>query len=73
MNQHDRNDVYFLIVPVPEIPTAFAATDDDFQAKYGFKKPAKTELSDVVITCRSGRRVGLALEELQKMGLRGFR
>jgi rhodanese-related sulfurtransferase len=39
-----------------------------FEAKYGFEKPAKNIGNHLVVTCRSGRRVKLAISELEQLG-----
>ncbi|XP_050704750.1 rhodanese domain-containing protein CG4456-like [Eriocheir sinensis] len=46
-------------VPVQELEEALQLPEDTFQKKYGFPRPAPGDAS-LVITCRSGRRVGVA-------------
>lgn len=40
----------------------------EFKTKYGFDRPAKDIGPGMVISCRSGRRVLMAIEELEKLG-----
>lgn len=56
-----------------EVAEAFSLDPDDFLARYGFEKPSKDVGERLVITCRSGRRVGLALADLDKLGYAGLR
>ena len=53
---------------VPEIKEAFALEESTFEAKYGFPKPPKDIGDKLVVTCRSGRRVRLAIDELDNLG-----
>ncbi|XP_066972426.1 uncharacterized protein [Macrobrachium rosenbergii] len=55
------------VLPVQELEEAMELTEDAFKEKYGFPKPS-AEDSSLVISCRSGRRVGIANEVLQKKG-----
>lgn len=42
------------LVPVPELGTALALPDADFESKYGYAKPAPDGM--VVVHCKSGMR-----------------
>ncbi|XP_068233975.1 uncharacterized protein [Palaemon carinicauda] len=55
------------VLPVQELEEALEMSEDDFKAKYGFPK-LSVEDENLVISCRSGRRVGIANEVLQKKG-----
>ncbi|XP_047483425.1 rhodanese domain-containing protein CG4456-like [Penaeus chinensis] len=55
------------VLPVQELEEALGMSEADFEKKYGFAKirPGDERL---VITCRSGRRVGIADEALKANG-----
>ncbi|KAK7079070.1 Thiosulfate sulfurtransferase/rhodanese-like domain-containing protein 3 [Halocaridina rubra] len=55
------------VLPVQELEEALKMNENDFKAKYGFPK-LNVEDPSLVITCRSGRRVGLAQEILKAKG-----
>ncbi|XP_071522850.1 rhodanese domain-containing protein CG4456-like [Panulirus ornatus] len=55
------------VLPAQELEEALGLEGEVFKAKYGFPKP-DPEDPKLVITCRSGRRVGLAQEMLQAKG-----
>jgi len=59
-------------VPLQEIPAAFQLSTQDFKAKYGFNLPVK-EATNVVLTCRSGRRILVAQERLKALGYSSLR
>ncbi|TRY67467.1 hypothetical protein TCAL_15860 [Tigriopus californicus] len=46
-------------LPLHEVELAFDLSDEDFQARYSFPKP-QGDRKDIVLTCRSGRRVLVA-------------
>ncbi|CAG0924704.1 unnamed protein product, partial [Notodromas monacha] len=54
-------------VPLPEIFEAFKLPEEEFVAKYGFKRPPPPG-DDVVIMCRSGRRALNAIVLLRSLG-----
>ena len=59
---------------MPEVPEAFSSMEPEkFKEKYGFSRPNQDIGDQMVITCRSGRRVGLAITELEKIGFNGLR
>jgi len=59
-------------VPLQEIPAAFQMSSQDFKAKYGFNLPEK-DATNVVLTCRSGRRILVAQERLKALGFSDLR
>jgi len=54
-------------LPHSDIPQALTLTSDEFFTKFGFVQPTPTD-RQIVITCRSGRRVGLAHAMLLEKG-----
>ncbi|XP_042871125.1 rhodanese domain-containing protein CG4456-like [Penaeus japonicus] len=52
---------------VQELEAALDMSEADFQKKYGFAK-FRPDDEKLVITCRSGRRVGIAHETLKNRG-----
>jgi len=54
-------------LPHSDIPQALALTSDEFLCKFGFVKPTPTD-RQIIVTCRSGRRVGLAHAMLLERG-----
>lgn len=56
-----------LLYQVTEIEQAFTLDENAFLSKYGFAKPARNA-SNVVIACRSGRRVEQAIEIFDRLG-----
>ncbi|XP_037778077.1 uncharacterized protein LOC119574829 [Penaeus monodon] len=54
-------------VPLPEFETAFNLSPEEFLKKYGFIKP-EPEDENVVLTCRSGRRILLAWDAIEPLG-----
>ena len=68
----ERSFNYFFAVP--EVTEAFSEMDvGKFREKYGFERPSSDVGAGLLITCRSGRRVGLAVTELEKLGFKGLR
>jgi len=59
-------------VPLQDIPEAFILEKKDFKEKYGFELPDK-DAKNVVLTCRSGRRILKANESLKKLGYKNLR
>ena len=55
-----------------EVSEAFSLEPEAFEVKYGFTKPKKCIGDKLVVSCRSGRRVRLAIEELDKLGYSGL-
>ncbi|XP_047468616.1 uncharacterized protein LOC125024897 [Penaeus chinensis] len=54
-------------VPLPEFKTAFNLSPEEFLKKYDFVKP-EPEDENVVLTCRSGRRILLAWDAIEPLG-----
>eukprot|EP00088_Acartia_fossae_P030227 TRINITY_DN31201_c0_g1_i1.p1 TRINITY_DN31201_c0_g1~~TRINITY_DN31201_c0_g1_i1.p1 ORF type:complete len:166 (-),score=46.34 TRINITY_DN31201_c0_g1_i1:47-544(-) len=54
-------------VPLPEIPEAFEMEPEAFKEKYKFDLPAK-DRKDLVLTCRSGRRILVAESKMKPLG-----
>ncbi|XP_071527782.1 rhodanese domain-containing protein CG4456-like [Panulirus ornatus] len=54
-------------LPLPEIEEAIKLSEDEFMRKYGFPKPMP-EATNVVLTCRSGRRIQVAWKKLEPLG-----
>ncbi|XP_042892773.1 rhodanese domain-containing protein CG4456-like [Penaeus japonicus] len=54
-------------VPLPEFKSAFALSPEEFLKEYGFVKP-EPEDENVVLTCRSGRRILLAWDAIEPFG-----
>lgn len=54
-------------LPHSDIPQALDLTSDEFFCKFGFVQPTPTD-RQIVVTCRSGRRVGLAHAMLLERG-----
>eukprot|EP00092_Neocalanus_flemingeri_P028068 GFUD01030473.1.p1 GENE.GFUD01030473.1~~GFUD01030473.1.p1 ORF type:complete len:233 (+),score=69.59 GFUD01030473.1:70-768(+) len=59
-------------VPLHEIPEAFLLGPEQFLEKYKFQLPAK-DARNVVLTCRSGRRVKVAIKRLEPLGFTRLR
>jgi len=59
-------------VPLQDIPEAFTLEKEEFKEKYGFKLPDKAA-KNVVLTCRSGRRILKANKSLEKIGYKNLR
>jgi len=59
-------------LPLYEIPDAFLLPDNDFKEKYNFEKPSVSE-RNVVLTCRSGRRIQVADARLKALGYKHLR
>jgi thiosulfate:glutathione sulfurtransferase len=55
-----------LNLPVSEIEDALQKTDAEFEKKYGFKKPTKSD--DIVMYCRAGTRSKRAIMVAEKLG-----
>ena len=55
-----------LNVPLQQLDTALALSGEEFKARYGFPKPAVGD--ELWVTCRSGRRVRLAVPVLGRHG-----
>ena len=60
-------------VPLQDIKDegAFELPDNEFQAKYGLKKPKKKD--SFVLSCRSGKRILVAQNILRKLGYKDIR
>ncbi|KAK4320997.1 hypothetical protein Pmani_008164 [Petrolisthes manimaculis] len=58
------------VLPVQELDEALALSPDAFQSKYGFPKPDPNNegKQPLVLTCRSGRRVGVADNTIKTKG-----
>ncbi|XP_022095226.1 thiosulfate sulfurtransferase/rhodanese-like domain-containing protein 1 [Acanthaster planci] len=54
-------------VPVPELADALHLPDEEFEARYGHRKPQKTD-DNVVFTCRIGNRSLKALNIARELG-----
>lgn len=54
-------------IPLDELQAAFELPDDQFEQRYGLKRP-HTDGSEIVFTCRSGRRSKIALEIAKGFG-----
>lgn len=54
-------------IPMGNIEKAFSMAPDEFQSKYGISYPSKSK-SQIVFSCRSGRRATMAAEQVQKLG-----
>ncbi|XP_067121962.1 rhodanese domain-containing protein CG4456-like [Centruroides vittatus] len=54
-------------IPLGEVEKAFSMIPDKFQNKYGISFPSKSD-SQLVFSCRSGRRATMAVQQIQKMG-----
>jgi len=59
-------------VPLQDIPEAFTLEKEEFKEKYGFQLPDK-DAKNVVLTCRSGRRILKANKSLEKLGYKNLR
>jgi len=59
-------------VPLHEIPEAFQLSPDQFLEKYKFALPQLTA-KNIVLTCRSGRRVLIAQERMKLLGYNHLR
>eukprot|EP00091_Calanus_sinicus_P011753 TRINITY_DN2652_c0_g1_i1.p1 TRINITY_DN2652_c0_g1~~TRINITY_DN2652_c0_g1_i1.p1 ORF type:complete len:226 (-),score=61.14 TRINITY_DN2652_c0_g1_i1:37-714(-) len=59
-------------IPLYEIPEAFSLEPEQFLEKYKFQLPAK-DAQNVVLTCRSGRRVKIAIRRLEPLGFTQLR
>ncbi|XP_069954601.1 rhodanese domain-containing protein CG4456 [Cherax quadricarinatus] len=55
------------VLPVQELEESLGLEEESFKAKYGFPRPSPED-PNLVISCRSGRRVGVANEILQAKG-----
>lgn len=70
-NRTELNDVgqipNSVCVPLHEIEDGFKLTQEEFVQRYGFEKPP-TDAQNVVLTCRSGRRVLVADRILKRQG-----
>ncbi|XP_042203192.1 rhodanese domain-containing protein CG4456-like [Homarus americanus] len=55
------------VLPVQELEESLSLSEDNFKTKYGFPKLSPQD-PNLVISCRSGRRVGLAQEVLNTKG-----
>nr|ACO10447.1 Heat shock protein 67B2 [Caligus rogercresseyi] len=61
-------------VPLHEIPLAFTQLNDEaFKERYGFKKPKPEDSNNIILTCRSGRRVLVADEKMMPLGFENLR
>ncbi|KAK8733193.1 hypothetical protein OTU49_006520 [Cherax quadricarinatus] len=54
-------------LPLPELEQAIHMSENDFMKKYGFPKPLPED-TNVVLTCRSGRRATVAWKQLEPLG-----
>ena len=59
-------------LPLSELEEAFSLSVDDFRSKYGFTKPAQND-TNIILTCRSGRRTGMAHQKLLGLGYQNIR
>ncbi len=60
-------------LPLHEVDAAFGDLDEaEFEQRYGFSRPAPSR-KDVVLTCRSGRRVRVADAILKRKGYHNLR
>jgi len=59
-------------VPLHEIPEAFQLSPDQFLEKYKFQLP-QTTAKNIVLTCRSGRRILIAQKRLKPLGYNHLR
>ena len=59
-------------IPLYEIPEAFSLEPEQFLEKYKFQLPDK-DAQNVVLTCRSGRRVKIAIRRLEPLGFNQLR
>ncbi|KAG8999829.1 hypothetical protein FRB90_011944 [Tulasnella sp. 427] len=58
-------------IPLSGFGASLALPDIEFEAKHGFKKPAKDEL--VVFYCRSGKRSATAADEAHRRGWKNIK
>ncbi|MPC95682.1 putative thiosulfate sulfurtransferase, mitochondrial [Portunus trituberculatus] len=61
------NKIFCALCLVQELEDALTLTQEDFKEKYGFLQ-LDTSDENLVITCRSGRRVGIANDILKAKG-----
>ncbi|XP_039872309.1 thiosulfate:glutathione sulfurtransferase-like isoform X1 [Simochromis diagramma] len=54
-------------IPLDTVETAFAMNPEEFKAKYGIKKP-QLDAPELVFSCQTGRRSGLAIGKVQQLG-----
>ena len=59
-------------LPLQDIPDAFSLNDEVFEDTYGFEKP-RPEENNLVLTCRSGRRILVAQERMEALGYTSLR
>ena len=59
-------------IPISKIEKAFQKSNQDFKIDHGFEKPSK-DYPNVILTCRSGRRVKFADVLLKKLGYNKLR
>lgn len=59
-------------LPLQDIPGALALSDKVFEDTYGFRKP-RPEATNLVLTCRSGRRILVARERMEALGYTSLR
>ena len=61
-------DTYFILFfPVQELEESLLMSEESFKEKYGFPRLDPYD-ENLVITCRSGRRVGIANDILKAKG-----
>eukprot|EP00058_Branchiostoma_floridae_P015251 XP_002600739.1 hypothetical protein BRAFLDRAFT_83482 [Branchiostoma floridae] len=54
-------------IPLDELEAALQLPEEEFRDQYGIRKPRKED-TNIVLTCRSGRRTKLALPIAQRLG-----
>merc|ERR1711874_224005 len=59
-------------VPLHQIPEAFLLDPDTFLERYSFQLPGK-DAKNIVLTCRTGRRVKVAISRLRPLGFTQLR
>ncbi|XP_039252858.1 thiosulfate sulfurtransferase/rhodanese-like domain-containing protein 3 [Styela clava] len=57
----------WLNIPIAEVKNAFSMDDDSFKSKYGIAKPKKED-SDLIFNCGSGKRSGMAINDVKSLG-----
>jgi len=60
-------------LPLHQINLGFALTDEQFASRYGFLKPDSAKSQNIILTCRSGRRVLVADKILKRKGYLNLR
>ena len=60
-------------LPLHQINLGFDLNNENFASRYGFLKPDSTKSQNIVLTCRSGRRVLIADKILKDKGYLNLR